>query len=181
MPPAPFRWHVFYTYTINTKQKHMTNQEERIDVLNDLVHINNDRIEGYEKAISMLKPDNQELRPILEQMVHESEAIKQELVTAIRKHDGEAEGDATTQKGKIYRMWMDIRNAFSTDKGESVLELCEYGEDAAQKAYQEALESDETQGADIRELIVRQKAQLKHSHDTIRNLRDSARAHKSSL
>lgn len=159
----------------------MTNQEERIDVLNDLVHINNDRIEGYEKAIGLLKADNQELRPIFEQMVHESEAIKQELVTVIRKHDGESSSEATTQKGKIYRMWMDIRSAFSTDKAENVLELCEYGEDAAQKAYQEALESEDTQGADIRELIVRQKAQLKQSHDTIRNLRDGARNHKSSL
>jgi uncharacterized protein (TIGR02284 family) len=159
----------------------MTNQEERIDVLNDLVHINNDRIEGYEKAIGMLKPDNQELRPIFEQMVHESEAIKQELVTVIRKHDGEADGDATTEKGKIYRVWMDIRNAFSTDKAENVLELCEYGEDAAQKAYQEALESEDTQGADIRELIVRQKEQLKNAHNTIRNLRDGARNNKSSL
>jgi uncharacterized protein (TIGR02284 family) len=159
----------------------MTNQEESIDVLNDLVHINNDRIEGYEKAITLLKTENQELRPIFEQMVDESEAIKQELVTAIRKHDGESTSEATTQKGKIYRMWMDIRNAFSSDKEENVLELCEYGEDAAQKAYQEALESDDTQGADIRELIVRQKEQLRNLHNTIRNLRDGAKANKSSL
>ena len=130
----------------------MTNQEERIEVLNELVHINNDRIEGYEKAITLLKTDNQELRPIFEQMVDESEAIKQELVTAIRKHDGESTSDATTQKGKIYRMWTDIRNAFSSDKEENVLELCEYGEDATQKAYQEA--------------------QLQNSHNTIRNLRN---------
>lgn len=75
---------------------------------------------------------------------------------------------------------MDIRSAFTSDKEENVLELCEYGEDAAQKAYQEALESDDTQGADIRELIVRQKEQLKLSHNTIRNLRNGTK-NKSSL
>ena len=62
-----------------------------------------------------------------------------------------------------------------------MLERCEYGEDAEQKAYQKKLESDDTQGANIRELIVCQKAQLQNSHKTIRNLRDGAKANKSSL
>ena len=54
----------------------------------------------------------------------------------------------------------------------SVLELCEYGEDAAQKAYEEALKSDADIPPAIRELLVNQKEQLRNSHDIIKNQRD---------
>ena len=44
--------------------------------------------------------------------------------------------------GKIYRTWMDVKAAFARKERLSVLEACEFGEDAAQRAYEAALASD---------------------------------------
>jgi len=55
------------------------------------------------------------------------------------------------------------------------LESCEFGEDAAQRAYQEALVSEETLSIDIRQLIDKQKDEMKSSHDTIKRFRDLQR------
>lgn len=161
----------------------MNNYEQTIDALNDLVFINNDRIRGYEKAIGLLEDHERDLATTFRNMVHGSEANKQELASTIRQLGGTVKTDSTTQSGKLYRLWMDIRGALSSKEAnrENALELCEFGEDAAQKAYQKALESEDTQGIDVRQLILRQKDQLLEAHNTIRNLRDSARAAKSSL
>jgi hypothetical protein len=67
---------------------------------------------------------------------------------------------------------MDIKSKLAGTDRLSLLELCENGEYAAQKAYQQALISDETLSIDIRQLIARQKELLKESHDTIRRFRD---------
>jgi uncharacterized protein (TIGR02284 family) len=67
---------------------------------------------------------------------------------------------------------MDIKSTFANKSDASILELCEFGEDAAQKAYDEALKSDAEMSPAIRELIVNQKEQLRNSHDIIKNQRD---------
>jgi len=67
---------------------------------------------------------------------------------------------------------MDIKSTFTGKSETSVLELCEFGEDAAQKAYEEALKSDAEMPPVIRELLVNQKEQLRRSHDIIKNQRD---------
>jgi uncharacterized protein (TIGR02284 family) len=51
------------------------------------------------------------------------------------------------------------------------LASCEFGEDAAQKAYKTALE-DEDLPADLRSLVTEQKTALKTSHDLIKQYRD---------
>jgi uncharacterized protein (TIGR02284 family) len=52
------------------------------------------------------------------------------------------------------------------------LNNCEFGEDAAQKAYKMAL-AEEGLSAHLRSLITEQKAALRMSHDEIKALRDS--------
>jgi hypothetical protein len=52
------------------------------------------------------------------------------------------------------------------------LALCEFGEDAALKAYKLALESDAEMPADIRQLVVEQKSSLQSSHDVVKRYRD---------
>jgi uncharacterized protein (TIGR02284 family) len=84
---------------------------------------------------------------------------------------GESETDSTTNSGKIYRTWMDVKSAFTGKSEKSALELCEFGEDAAQKAYEEALSSEDISN-ETRELLSRQKNELKESHDIIKAERD---------
>lgn len=149
------------------------NREELIQVLNDLVRINNDRIQGYEKAIENSKDASNDLLNVFSEMIDESRGFKDELLETIQGLDGEADFEETTNSGKLYRFWMSVKESLTDSNRQTVLDDCEFGEDAAQKAYQEALESDATMDSDIRTMIIDQKSELKESHDTIRDLRDN--------
>lgn len=157
----------------------MQNHEELVEALNDLIRINNDRIEGYEKAINETKDIDADLKTLFRRMADQSRQNKAELVQEVQKRGGGADSGSTTNSGKIYRAWMGVKATFSGKDRKSVLSSCEYGEDAAQKAYQEALESEATMDADVRQLIVKQKASLKESHDLIKRHRDMQAANKS--
>ncbi|WEK33497.1 MAG: PA2169 family four-helix-bundle protein [Candidatus Pseudobacter hemicellulosilyticus] len=150
----------------------MKYNEELIDVLNDLIQINNDRITGYEKAVEETKDIDDDLRSVFRRMADESRQHKAELVLEVQKRGANADVDSTTNSGKIYRAWMGLKATFTGKDRHAVLASCEFGEDAAQKAYQQALESDATMDADIRQLIVKQKSALKESHDLIKRYRD---------
>lgn len=153
----------------------MERNERAIEVLNDLIRINNDRVEGYEKAIDKTKATDVDLRAVFGNMAQESRKYANELTTQVRRLGGDP-ASGTTASGKIYRVWMDVKSGMSSSDRKSVLEECEYGEDAAQKAYEKALEPGNDLPTDIRALIHDEKSNLKNSHDTIRNYRDRQRA-----
>jgi len=142
-----------------------------IEVLNDLVQINNDRIEGYKRASKESDENDTDLNAIFNKMADESRQYVAELTREIVKLGGEPTS-GTTASGKIYRTWMDIKSTFAGSDRYTILSSCENGEDAAQKAYKDALESDEILSGDIRQLIENQKASLRISHDTIKKYRD---------
>src|SRR5689334_11166030 len=148
----------------------MERNERAIEVLNDLIRINNDRIEGYEKAVNKANATDVDLKAIFNSMAQESRKYANELTAQVRRLGGDP------ASGKIYRVWMDVKSGMSSSERKSVLEECEYGEDAAQKAYEKALAPDNDLPADVRSLITDEKANLKNSHDTIKNYRDRQRA-----
>lgn len=148
-----------------------TVNENTVDVLNDLVRINHDRVEGYTTAEENTDKDNLDLLTTFGKMKSQSNDYLQDLGTLVKKYGGEVAQDSTTM-GKIYRTWMDVQNAFTSDDRQAVLNECEFGEDAAQKAYKMALdETDLTEEA--RSLIVMQKNALEESHDLIKAYRDT--------
>jgi uncharacterized protein (TIGR02284 family) len=147
------------------------NLDNLIDVLNDLIRINNDRINGYEKAAEEARDIDVDLRSVFTRMADESRQYAAELTQEVVKLGGEP-ATGTTNSGKIYRVWMDVKATFTGHSRQAVLENCEFGEDAAQKAYDLALRSDAEMTADIRQLITNQKASLKTSHDVIKKYRD---------
>lgn len=150
----------------------MKTNEKTAEVLNDLIQINNDRIEGYERASKETATEDADLRALFDKMAAESRSY----VTELTRHvtiSGNEPADGTTMKGKIYRAWMDVKATFSGKDRKSILASCEYGEDAAQKAYDEALATDAELPTELRQLITEQKAKLRKSHDMIKNLRDT--------
>jgi uncharacterized protein (TIGR02284 family) len=149
----------------------METKEMTTTILNDLIQINNDRIVGYERASEELKDKDSDLKSLFTSMIDESQQHKAELsaeVTAL----GEEPDTDTTNSGKIYRVWMDLKAVFSGHDRKSVLESCEFGEDAAQKAYKAALEEEDLP-FNLNTLIFNQRLSLKTSHDKIKVLRDS--------
>ena len=149
----------------------MANQDELAGVLNDLIKINNDRIEGYQRAIDETKDIDVDLKAICQKMADQSMKYVNELTQEVARL-GEDATTSTTISGKAYRVWMDLKAAVSGHSKKSVLENCEFGEDVAQKAYDAALESDSYMTTEIRQLIANQKSELKTAHDTIRDYRD---------
>ncbi len=71
---------------------------------------------------------------------------------------------------------MEVKAVFTGHDRETVLNNCEYGEDAAQNAYQMALEED-TLSENLRALISEQSLDLRGSHDEIKSLRDQVADH----
>lgn len=145
--------------------------EKVIGILNDLVRINHDRVVGYEKAIDELKDEDADLKTLFQRYITESRQYGQELSSEVSRLGGNP-ADGTTNSGKVYRVWMDLKVAVTGHDRKTVLQNCEFGEDAAQKAYDMALNSDAEFDTSLRDLIVRQKAALKAGHDEVKRLRD---------
>ncbi len=146
-----------------------------VEVLNDLIRINNDRIEGYKRAIDEADVADVDLKSMFASFISHSEKHKRELSVAIAPYFEQPE-EGTTTAGKLYRMWMDMKATFSGDTRQTVLESCEFGEDAAMRAYDEAIGKFELLPVNIIEVISTQKAEIKRDHDRIKELRDLARA-----
>jgi len=150
-----------------------TTSKETIEVLNDLVTINNDRIVGYERALEETKPEDADLKHLFTSMIDESRKIRVDLAGEVQALGGEFEA-GTTASGKLYRAWMDVKAVFTGHSRHAVLANCERGEDAAQNAYKEALEEN-TLPNYIRTTLESQKQILRASHDRIKALRDAAK------
>lgn len=150
----------------------MEKNEKVITILNDLIEINNDRVVGYEKSIEELKTEDADLGTLFRRYKQESSQYANELRNEVTRLGGEPTSDGTTNSGKIYRVWMDLKAVVTGHDRKTVLNNSEFGEDAAQKAYEMALNSDTELEMSLRELLVSQKAKLKMGHDEVKRLRD---------
>jgi uncharacterized protein (TIGR02284 family) len=155
----------------------METNEKLNEVLNDLIRINHDRVEGYEKAVKELSVNDTDLKALFKRYASESNTYADALSAKVIENGGSPSAD-TTISGKIYRLWMEVRAAVSDKERKTILSTCEFGEDAAQKAYKEALESDVKMPASIRDIIIGQKLSLKSAHDEVKHYRDLQTAEK---
>jgi len=151
----------------------MQSNEKFIDVLNDLVNINYDRVYGYERAIEDVEDTDVDLKAVFSKYAEQSRKYVSYWQQTIRSLGGEPDTDSTI-RGKLYRAWMDFKATLTGKGRQSILDSCEFGEDAAQRQYQDALETNEHLPDNIRQAIAEQKAELKSAHDSIR---DAARMH----
>ncbi|HTN68201.1 MAG TPA: PA2169 family four-helix-bundle protein [Dysgonamonadaceae bacterium] len=147
----------------------MVFKETQARLLNDLILINNDRIEGYQKAMKELKDEDSDLKILFQEKVNQSIGFKADLTQKVVEKGSKVE-KGTTNAGKIYRIWMDIKAFFGGSERKVILDNCEVGEDAALAAYNDALISEEL-SPEARSLITRHLAVLKISHDRIKALK----------
>jgi uncharacterized protein (TIGR02284 family) len=146
-------------------------KDNAIDVLNSLITINNDRIEGYERAID--ETEEADLEALFAGFIKTSQNCKQELVNEVTKLGGKpAEG--TRPDGKLYRVWMDLKAAVTGKDRKAILSSCEYGEDVAVHTYEKVLKDS---AADLtpeqQSLVSSQHTKIKADHDKVRNMRDA--------
>ncbi len=145
--------------------------EKSIEVLNDLIEINNDRVAGFSHAAKELEADDNDLKLLFEQLRDESRQNVHELGTAINRNGGEVEM-GMSGSGALHRMWLDVKATFSGHDRKSVLEECERGEDAIKKAYQTALSPDSGLSPEFTEIVQRQQQGIIAAHNQIKSLRD---------
>jgi uncharacterized protein (TIGR02284 family) len=148
-----------------------TMSEKTTDNLRDLIIINNDRYEGYQKAMEQSK--DADLNSLFSKYSSQSKTYASELRTLIPASEDEPARDETRLSGKFYRAWMDVKNALSANDRKAVLNSCEYGEDVAKKAYENVLEDREEMSPTSVSLIQNQFDQLLDAHNKIKGLRDS--------
>jgi uncharacterized protein (TIGR02284 family) len=148
----------------------MEKAKEIVEVLNDLIMINNDRINGYQRAIKELNKRDGDLKLMFDKMIIESQQIKSDLAHEVQVLHGDVEM-GTSEMGKIYRAWMDVKAVFTGESSHIILSNCEAGEDAVQKAYKKALET-ERLPAFLRELLTHEQSLLREAHNEIKDLRN---------
>ena len=144
--------------------------EKTIAVLNTLITINNDRIEGYETASK--ETEEQDLKTLFAQFSSTSQKCKHELTNEVSKLGGTA-AEGTLTIGKFFRVWMDVKAALTGKDRKAILNSCEYGEDQAKDTYEKVLENDiENLNAEQQTMIKAQHTLLKADHDKVKSMRD---------
>ncbi|MFT5952215.1 MAG: hypothetical protein ACI9AU_000934 [Bacteroidia bacterium] len=145
-------------------------REKTIEVLNTLITINDDRIEGYETAAQ--ETEAQDLKVLFAKFSSTSQKCKNDLVIEVTKLAGTpAEGTKTT--GKFFRVWMDVKAALAGNDRKAILNSCEYGEDVAKETYEEALNNDsENLSTEQQTMIKAQHTLLAADHNKVKTMRD---------
>ncbi|MEB0263674.1 MULTISPECIES: PA2169 family four-helix-bundle protein [unclassified Mucilaginibacter] len=146
--------------------------QHQIGALNDLIKINNDRVEGYEKAVEGLEEAS--LKSVFEGYADQSTGYVNEIKDYIHLLGG-SPTDGTTLSGKMHHAWIDMKSAFAKKDNYSVLSDCEFGEDVAKGAYLKALDDKELiwEDDEVVTLLTNHLSGLKIAHDAIKALRDT--------
>jgi uncharacterized protein (TIGR02284 family) len=139
--------------------------------INKLIQINNDRIEGYERATD--ETNDAELKAMFMQFASQSRQFRSQLEILVREY-GEEPVEGTTASGKLYRVWMDIKSALTGKDKKAIINNCEYGEDVAKDEYKNFLEDDDNEDVPerVKMVVQSQYAEIKQAHDTVKRMRE---------
>jgi uncharacterized protein (TIGR02284 family) len=142
--------------------------EKTIATLNNLIQINNDRIEGYKTASE--ETNEADLKSHFSQFQSTSLLINSELRREVTRLGGEPT-EETRITGKFFRVWMDVKAALTGNDRKTILESCEYGEDVAKKTYEDTLSEEiENLSYDQQTMLKEQHTSLVADHDKVKSM-----------
>ena len=116
----------------------MKKKEDISVVLNELLKVNNDRIEIYRRAIKEI--NEHDLKLVFESAIEESKKIEAVLTLEIFKRNSVPDVDGTTRAGELYRFWLGVREFFNGKDYNSIVKGCKFVEYSVQKTYRKALQ-----------------------------------------
>jgi uncharacterized protein (TIGR02284 family) len=142
-------------------------EKEIISTLQQVTQFMNDGMVTYEQAVK----ETQEpmLQRLYRLLLSQRAEFATELNQIIQNHHGEAE-TGTSEKSQLYRQWLEFKADCPTGKESSLMDLTLYGEEWAQKAYQEALEK-EGLPQSIRQLLERQRQACQQAYAQLQQLK----------
>ena len=144
-----------------------------VDLLNDLIEINNDRVAGFEKVLADINDENADVKQLFQEYASQSREFGQQL-TAIVAANAEEVDTGNSVSGTLHRAWIDVKALFGGSDRVSILNEAERGEDAIKAAYKQALESGDLSGEAL-STVSSQAESIKTAHDVIKGLRDASK------
>lgn len=151
----------------------MSNINEKvIDRLNHLIAIANDGKFGYENAAEDVK--DLTLKQMFMQYSRERAVYAEDLKREVGKMGGSPDSGGGPL-GALHRTWMDIKSTITSGDREAILKTCITGEEAAVKAYTEAVEDDNLTGG-VKQLVSQQLSGVQFALNSIRSLAATANA-----
>ncbi len=148
------------------------NTSATVELLNDLLKINNDRIAGYQLALEQSANIERGLMEEFKKIVAEGIEYKKQLTQKTLELKGNAT-TGTTILGKIYRAWTDLKVAFAGNTQKSILSSCQYNEEIALHTYNAALNQEVDMDEDTRQLIEEQERGLRRTYSQIKKYREA--------
>ena len=138
-----------------------------IGLLNNLILVNNDRIEGYEMAID--ETDENDLKLLFSQFIQTSVKCKSELLSEVRRLEAEAFISNRT-KASFFKTWEAVKTALNTKDRKVILDACEEGEGLVKKNYEDTIREHGT------DLSLNELAMLKNQYMNLKNDHDRVEA-----
>lgn len=138
--------------------------------ISSLILINNDRYEGYKMAAGLV--EDAQMKKVFKENSEQSRKFMYSL-DQFSDTDDHPKHIETTHFGKLYRIWMDVKNYIAAKDYKAVLTSCEHAEDAFKEAYNEVLDDPGDVAEEVIEIIRRHRAELQPAHDTIKAMHDS--------
>jgi uncharacterized protein (TIGR02284 family) len=144
---------------------------ELTDALNELIQVNNSRVEGYENALEKCKEDNEDLQRIFSENIMEAREHVEMLKNKMIHFEAELPEHGAVSH-KITSIFKDLKWMFTSKDREAILETCSGFETEAIKAYEEVLSSDIEMGAETRQSLISQKEHIQKELEQINSLRN---------
>jgi uncharacterized protein (TIGR02284 family) len=142
-----------------------------VEILNSLVEVNNDRIQGYETAIQEAK--DSQLKVEFSLFIVTSKRCVKELCDEIKRLGGSPIGLNKTS-GKFFKLWMDLEKTISENLNQALLDSCVFREDIAIGNYDDWLIADAENAVDERHnmMIRTQRTELHREREKLKALRE---------
>jgi uncharacterized protein (TIGR02284 family) len=144
----------------------MADNDKAISCLNNLIETCKDGEDGFKTAaVGVSRAD---LRTLFNTFSQQRAQFAAELQNEVRRIGGDPERSGTVA-GSLHRGWMDVKSAVTGKDDNAILSECERGEESAVKNYEGAM-ADQSLPAHLREIVRRQYAAVKETHDRVRSL-----------
>ena len=155
---------------IETREAQKASNKEVIETLHDVIENLIDGHEGFQKIGEHLKDETLKKYFLAESLKRSQ--FRGDLETLLHStgdHDPKESGSVS---GALHRTWGDIK-AHLGGGDHTLLETAEQGEDAAKKAYKDALQKELPMP--VKQLLTTQYEHIQKSHDYVKAARDSSK------
>ena len=147
----------------------MADPKEKIDLLKNLLQLCRDGQAGFRDAAEKLTDPT--ARAFFQEQSLERARFAGELESELHRLGEKDVDQSGSTAGAVHRGWINLKSALGGGE-EAILAEAERGEDAAKKAYEEAINGKQL-SQDIMPVIYQQFESVKSAHDRVKQFRDS--------